>query len=57
MPDPVTNPHLYDLNGQIEHKRAFIQHVVPKGPSIHFISHSIGSKIVLELLKDKEVGF
>jgi hypothetical protein len=48
------NEHLYDLQGQINHKIDFIQKFVPKDVKIYLIGHSIGAKISLELLKIPE---
>lgn len=45
------NEHLYDLQGQTNHKRDFIENYVPKDVKIYLIGHSVGSKICLELLK------
>jgi Lipid-droplet associated hydrolase len=48
---------LYNLQGQVNHKIEFISKFVPKGVKIHLVSHSIGSKISLELLKDNNMSY
>lgn len=53
---PVSeDPELYDLDGQIRHKVEFVKQFVPETREIYFIGHSVGAKIVLELLKHKEI--
>ncbi|KAM5292809.1 lipid droplet-associated hydrolase isoform 2-T2 [Ctenodactylus gundi] len=42
---------LYGLHGQIEHKIAFLRTHVPKEVKLILIGHSIGSYIVLQILK------
>ncbi|KAK4874914.1 hypothetical protein RN001_014274 [Aquatica leii] len=49
------NEKIYNLEGQVNHKRAFIENYVPKNARIHFIGHSIGAYIILQLLKDKSI--
>jgi hypothetical protein len=48
------NEHLYDLQGQINHKIDFIQKYIPKDARIYLIGHSVGAKISTELLKIPE---
>lgn len=57
MPSLEGNHDLYNLQGQINHKIDFISKYVPKGVKIHLISHSIGAKISLELLKDSVMTY
>lgn len=45
------NEHLYDLQGQINHKIDFIERFIPKDVKIYLIGHSVGAKICLDLLK------
>lgn len=45
------NEHLYDLQGQIEHKIKFIEEYIKNDVKIHLIGHSVGAKICLDLLK------
>lgn len=53
---PVSeDPELYDLAGQIRHKVEFVKQFVPESKDIYFIGHSVGAKIVLELLKHREI--
>lgn len=50
------NEHLYDLEGQIAHKLAFISKYLPENVKIHLVGHSMGSKICLELLKHQRIN-
>lgn len=52
IPDPKKNPDLYTLKGQVEHKLRFIEKYVPDSCDLYLVGHSIGSKIISELLKD-----
>lgn len=45
------NEHLYDLNGQLQHKISFINCFVPSHVKVHLIGHSVGAKLCLDLLK------
>lgn len=49
------NENLYDLKGQVDHKIAFIKEYIPEDVRIHLISHSIGAKISIELLKREDL--
>lgn len=51
MPPLTGNHDLYNLQGQINHKIEFIRKFVGEEVKIHLVSHSIGAKISLELLK------
>uniref|UniRef100_A0A3P9HEQ8 Lipid droplet-associated hydrolase n=1 Tax=Oryzias latipes TaxID=8090 RepID=A0A3P9HEQ8_ORYLA len=42
---------VFGLNGQIEHKLAFIREHIPKGSSLVLVGHSIGCYIILEMMK------
>ncbi|MEQ2160245.1 hypothetical protein GOODEAATRI_031659 [Goodea atripinnis] len=42
---------VFGLNGQIQHKLAFLQKHVPKGTSLVLLGHSIGCYIILEMIK------
>ena len=44
-------PELFTLEGQVNHKIDFINRYVPAGVNVHFIGHSIGAKISIELVK------
>ena len=46
------NEDLYSLDGQIRHKIAFIEEFLPASCEITFIGHSIGCKIILEIMKE-----
>ncbi|XP_034941822.1 lipid droplet-associated hydrolase [Chelonus insularis] len=54
LPNTSSNKELYNLDGQVNHKVAFIKQYVPKDARIHLIGHSIGSWMILQLLKDPE---
>lgn len=45
----------YDLDGQVQHKIEFVKKYVPEHVKIHMISHSIGSWISLQMLKDPQL--
>lgn len=47
---------MYNLQGQVNHKIDFISKFVPQGVKVHLVSHSIGSKISLELLKINSIS-
>lgn len=55
VPDLMDNEKIFDLQGQVFHKRAFIEQYVPKDVKIHLIGHSIGAYMNLELLKIPEI--
>lgn len=42
---------VFGLNGQIEHKMAFLRKHVPRETSLVLVGHSIGCYIILELMK------
>lgn len=52
IPDPNRYPDLYTLNGQVEHKLRFIEKYVPDNCDLYLVGHSIGSKIISEMLKN-----
>jgi pimeloyl-ACP methyl ester carboxylesterase len=52
LPALRQNPELYNLRGQVEHKLAFIEKYIPENVQIIFIGHSIGAKMILEVLKN-----
>lgn len=56
MPPLEGNHDLYNLKGQLNHKVDFLSKFIPNDVKIHLISHSIGSKISLQLLKDEELS-
>ncbi|XP_044272644.1 lipid droplet-associated hydrolase [Tribolium madens] len=49
------NEGLFGLRGQVEHKLDFIKKYVPEGARLHLVGHSIGSYMILELLKEELV--
>lgn len=42
---------VFGLDGQIEHKLAFLRKHVPRGTNLLLIGHSIGCYIILEMMK------
>lgn len=50
------NEHRFDLNGQILHKLAFIREHVPPHCKITFVGHSIGCKIIMDLMNHLDSG-
>ncbi|VVC35718.1 Hypothetical protein CINCED_3A009272 [Cinara cedri] len=52
LPDSKEYPDLYTLKGQVEHKLRFIEKYVPDNCDLYLVGHSIGSKVISELLKD-----
>ena len=52
-PDSSAAEHndVFGLNGQVEHKLAFIRTHVPKEPHLILVGHSIGCYIILEMMK------
>lgn len=55
LPPLKQNPELYNLEGQVEHKLAFIEKYVPENVKIILVGHSIGAKIILDILKNSDV--
>lgn len=51
MPKLDEHPHLYNLEGQIQHKIEFINLIPDQIKKIYVIGHSVGARIILELLK------
>jgi len=47
----VTEKDVFGLDGQIEHKLAFLRKHVPQGTNLLLIGHSIGCYIILEMIK------
>ncbi|XP_031640869.1 lipid droplet-associated hydrolase [Contarinia nasturtii] len=56
IPRLRNNKHLYDLNGQVDHKVQFIRNNIPPDVKITLIGHSVGTYISLELLKIDDIG-
>lgn len=42
---------VFGLNGQIEHKLAFLRKLVPRETSLVLVGHSIGCYVILEMMK------
>ncbi|KAL1115926.1 hypothetical protein AAG570_005421 [Ranatra chinensis] len=55
LPSLKQNSHLYNLAGQVEHKYSFIRQYVPQDKKLFIIGHSVGGKIIVELLKREDV--
>ncbi|MBN3286679.1 LDAH hydrolase, partial [Polyodon spathula] len=49
--DVIELEDVFGLNGQVEHKRAFLKHHVPRNIKLVLIGHSIGCYIILEMMK------
>ncbi|KAF7654324.1 hypothetical protein LDENG_00071090 [Lucifuga dentata] len=47
----ITEQDVFGLNGQIEHKLAFLRKHIPRETSLVLIGHSIGCYIILEMMK------
>jgi len=47
----VDCPEIFTIDGQVNHKIEFIDKYIPDGVNLHFIGHSIGAKICVELVK------
>ncbi|CAH0405227.1 unnamed protein product [Chilo suppressalis] len=45
------NEHLFDLQGQIEHKLYLINHFIDKRSKLHLVGHSIGAWLILECIQ------
>ncbi|KXJ69269.1 hypothetical protein RP20_CCG028031 [Aedes albopictus] len=56
VPPIDKNEHLYNLQGQLQHKIDFIRKYVPADVKIHLIGHSIGCYLALELLKIPDIS-
>ena len=50
LPDLHKNPQLYNLQGQVDNKIAFIEKYVPNNINVTLIGHSIGAKIIIDML-------
>ncbi|XP_059352982.1 lipid droplet-associated hydrolase-like [Daphnia carinata] len=48
---PSDQPELYTLDGQVKHKIKFIDTYVLTDVNVHFIGHSTGAKICIQLVK------
>jgi len=46
----IGNEDVYSLTGQIRHKISFIKEFVPSCSRITFIGHSIGCKIIMDIM-------
>ncbi|XP_050419576.1 lipid droplet-associated hydrolase [Adelges cooleyi] len=53
VPDQKAHPELYTLQGQVEHKLRFVEKYVPDKCELYLAGHSIGTKIISEMLKDE----
>lgn len=55
VPALMDNEKMFDLQGQVYHKAAFIEQFVPKGVKVYLIGHSIGAWMTIELLKQPSI--
>jgi pimeloyl-ACP methyl ester carboxylesterase len=57
--DPIPplkgNEDLFRMQGQIKHKIDFINKYVPENAKLHIVGHSIGSYVILNLLKEESI--
>ncbi|XP_069742545.1 lipid droplet-associated hydrolase isoform X3 [Narcine bancroftii] len=53
MMEDINPEDIFGLNGQIEHKLAFLRKNVPKDTKIVLIGHSIGCHMILEMMKQE----
>lgn len=51
IPPLSSNRDLYTLEGQVKHKIEFVKKYVPSHVNIHFVGHSIGTYMILEVMK------
>jgi hypothetical protein len=56
LPPISGNESLYNLTGQIQHKIDFVRNYVPENAQVILIGHSIGCKMILEVMKSTEVN-
>ena len=52
LPNLHRSPQLYNLQGQVDSKIAFIEQYVPNNVNVILIGHSIGAKIVIDMLQN-----
>ncbi|KAH8266580.1 hypothetical protein KR026_002364 [Drosophila bipectinata] len=55
VPQLSGNEELFNLDGQIRHKIAFIEKYVPSDVKIHLIGHYIGAWMILQLLENEKI--
>ncbi|XP_046406483.1 lipid droplet-associated hydrolase [Ischnura elegans] len=51
------NHELYDVAGQVKHKKDFICKYLHNEVKINLVGHSIGCKMILDLLKDEDISY
>ncbi|KAK9296919.1 hypothetical protein QLX08_009183 [Tetragonisca angustula] len=56
MPDDSTWNEHYSLMAQLQHKKDFIKKYVPENAKLHLVGHSIGSWMILNMLKDDDIA-
>ncbi|PSN38471.1 Lipid droplet-associated hydrolase [Blattella germanica] len=55
LPSWDKDPELYNLNGQVKHKMLFIEKYVPPHLRMIMLGHSIGAKMIIEVLRNTEI--
>uniref|UniRef100_A0A1B0CG66 Lipid droplet-associated hydrolase n=2 Tax=Lutzomyia longipalpis TaxID=7200 RepID=A0A1B0CG66_LUTLO len=55
LPPLNDNKQLYGLDNQVKHKIDIIKNAVPENHEIFLVGHSIGSWMILEMLKNTEI--
>lgn len=56
MPSNLTWNENYSLMAQLQHKKDFIKKYIPEDARLHLIGHSIGSWMVVNMLKDDSIA-
>lgn len=56
MPSIDKHPELYNMFGQVQHKKEFLKQYFPNKKKLFLIGHSLGGKICAELMKDDEIA-
>ncbi|KAJ9577706.1 hypothetical protein L9F63_005699 [Diploptera punctata] len=54
LPKLEKDPNLYNLQSQVENKLAFIEKYIPNNVNIILIGHSIGAKIIIDMLANSD---
>ena len=58
IPDLTENPDLFSLQANIQHKVDFIKsYIDPKKTQVYLVGHSIGCKMVIEIMKSEVADF
>nr|CAD7203028.1 unnamed protein product [Timema douglasi] len=55
LPSLSKNPNFYNMEGQAQHKIAFMEKYIPPDVKVYLIGHSIGCKMILEVMKNSRI--